>query len=409
MDIQLDLSTIKSNSEIRITGSKSESNRLLILKALYPEIQITNLSNSDDTSTMTEALSGNSVLINVHHAGTAMRFLTAYFAQKSNSEVTITGSERMKQRPIGVLVDALRAIGADITYMGESGYPPMKIVGKKMNRNEVSINADVSSQYITALLLIAPRLENGLKIELLGKITSRPYIEMTLSQMAELGVYHSFVNNNIHIYPMRKLEDPMQITVESDWSSASYFFSFVALSPVGTALTLRTFKPDSIQGDSELVDLYRNLGVQVVFNDGSVDIEKTESPEIESLELDLSKTPDLAQTLAVSCCGLKIPCHFTGLHTLKIKETDRLVALKNELTKCGADVEITEHSLSIISFGSPYACPEIETYQDHRMALAFAPLCLKHPLQIRNAEVVSKSYPEYWDHLKDCGVRLNIL
>lgn len=403
------ISTIEF-SEIRISGSKSESNRLLLLKALFPSLSIDNLSDSDDTVIMQNALQSHDSVIDIGHAGTAMRFLTAYFAFKKNSEVILKGSERMKQRPIRILVDALRRLGASITYLENEGFPPLKITGTKPTKNSVSISPEISSQYISALMLIAPKLDNGLEIILEGNITSRPYIEMTLALLDDLAIETSFKDNRINIQPKSHLQIPQSIVVESDWSSASYFYSIVALSPINTEIRLSSFKKNSIQADKVLADIYDAFGVDTKFNtDNSITLTKSKNPRIQLLELDLKDSPDIAQTIAVTCFGLGFGCNLKGLHTLKIKETDRLIALKNEIEKLGGKVIVSEDSLEVkqhsLSFTdqSPQA---ITTYQDHRMAMAFAPLALKMKLQINNAEVVSKSYPKFWQDLEKIGFRI---
>ena len=392
------------NIKINICGSKSESNRLLILQAQFPNISIENLSDSDDTAVLQKGLKISKGTVDVHHAGTAMRFLTAYFAATEGTEVLLTGSQRMQQRPIGILVDALKSLGADIEYAQNEGFPPLRIKGKKLLKNEVRIKADVSSQYISALMLIAPALPKGLKISLQGKTTSVPYIEMTLQLLRNIGISGDFEKNVISISAAETIHDNLMI-VESDWSSASYFYSLVALSD-DLQITLGSFFEESLQGDAALAQIYETLGVQTYFNisEKTISLSKKNSQLPDSLLLDLANTPDLAQTIAVSCFGLGIGCRLTGLHTLKIKETDRLSALKIELEKLGASVQIDESSLNLEK--SFHLNPEvrIETYQDHRMAMAFAPLALKTELTINNAEVVSKSYPNFWSDLKIAGV-----
>ena len=415
MNLKIQNSKFKiQNATIAITGSKSETNRLLLLQALYPNISIENASNSDDSEVMVDTLqklkiiNQKSLIIDVHHAGTAMRFLTAFFAIQEGAEVILTGSSRMQERPIQILVDALNQLGAEITYIEKEGFSPIKIVGKKLIQSKVSLPANVSSQFVSALLLIAPKLENGLELTLEGAITSRPYIQMTLDLLGEIGVETSFVNNSIKIHPKPFIESSKSIHVESDWSSASYIYSIVALSEIGTEITLSNFKKNSLQGDSVLVEIYKNFGVETVFNsDNSIKISKNSNFKPDTINFNLISSPDIAQTIAVTCFGLGIECKLTGLHTLKIKETDRLEALKNELTLLGASVQITEDSISIQGF------PNIElnnaiikTYQDHRMAMAFAPLAIKMPLTIANADVVSKSYPAFWSDLKILGFQV---
>ena len=409
MNIQLKLSTIKKHATVTITGSKSETNRALLLQALYPNISVENSSNSDDSEVMLQALSQNtdSQIINVHHAGTAMRFLTAYFAIQSKSEVILTGSERMKERPIKILVEALQQLGAEIYYQEKEGFPPIKIIGKKLTQPKVSIPANVSSQYISALLLIAPKLENGLELTLEGTITSIPYIKMTLALLEEIDVETSFIENKITVKPLQTINSK-RITIESDWSSASYWYSIVALSQIGTQITLSRFKKNSLQGDAILTEIYKDFGVETVFNtEDSITISKVnnhhENQKLQSKTYNLISSPDIAQTIAVTCFGLGLGCRLTGLHTLKIKETDRLEALKNELSKLGANVSITHDSFTLKSSNeiNPNSC--IKTYQDHRMAMAFAPLALKTNLTIEEADVVSKSYPAFWDDLQKIG------
>ena len=400
------------NLKLEITGSKSETNRLLLLQALYSNIQIENASNSDDSEVMIEALqqptttNNSSTTIDVHHAGTAMRFLTAFFAIQENKEVVITGSSRMKERPIEVLVDALQELGAEIYYKEKNGYPPLHIIGKKITKNKISIPANVSSQYISALLLVAPKLENGLEITLQGKITSLPYINMTLSLLKEIGVTTSFEKNIISVQPTTYNLQPTTLIVESDWSSASYWYSIIALSEIGTAITLSHFKKNSLQGDAVLPEIYNNFGVKTVFENNKITLQKVENHQLSTISFELNNSPDIAQTIAVTCFGLGITCDLFGLHTLKIKETNRLLALKIELEKLGAKVVITNDSLHIQSSKINTKNCVINTYQDHRMALAFAPLAIKFPLIIQDAQVVSKSYPTFWNDLKTVGFKI---
>ena len=415
MNIFLNKSIVNRQSSIRITGSKSETNRLLLLQALYPNITLENTSKSDDSEVMAEALSYNLQLttynhINVHHAGTAMRFLTAFFAIQENKEVVLTGSSRMKERPIKILVEALQQLGAEITYEENEGFPPIRIKGQKITKNKVTLKADVSSQYISALLLIAPKLENGLELTLEGEITSIPYIKMTLALLNEIGVETSFEKNEICVQPITYNQQPIALVIESDWSSASYFYSIIALSEIGTQITLSSYKQNSLQGDSALAEIYKDFGVETVFNNNkSITITKI-NYNLQPITYNLKNCPDIAQTIAITCFGLGIACHLTGLHTLKIKETDRLEALKTELTKLGANISVTNDSLTL-NFLPLEGCPkegvEISTYQDHRMAMAFAPLALKVPIIINDAEVVSKSFPTFWEDLKAIGFETN--
>ncbi|WP_166963156.1 3-phosphoshikimate 1-carboxyvinyltransferase [Yeosuana marina] len=404
MDITLQKSTIQKKSIIEITGSKSESNRLLLLQALYPKLQIKNVSDSDDSQLMTKALRSNGDIVDIHHAGTAMRFLTAYFAIQDGREVILTGSERMKERPIKILVEALQELGADISYIENDGFPPLKIKGKKIIKSRVNLEANVSSQYISALLLIASKLENGLELSLEGDITSVPYIKMTLSLLHEIGVQSSFVGNTITVKPLSN-QPSKTLTVESDWSSASYFYSITALSEIGTEITLSSYNEQSLQGDSALMTIYKHFGVSTVFKGNKVTLKK-ERETLGRITLNLKDAPDIAQTIAVTCFALGIACDLTGLHTLKIKETDRLVALKTEIEKLGGEVKITNESLHLSESQSIKNMVSIATYNDHRMAMAFAPLALKTNIIIQHAYVVSKSFPTFWEDLKSIGFKI---
>ena len=399
MRVRLEHKSSYIRGELKITGSKSESNRLLILKALFPKIEIENLSNSDDTQVTNHALNSSDSIVNIHHAGTAMRFLTAYFSIQPDREIILTGSKRMQERPIRILVDALKDLGAEISYDKKNGYPPLKIIGKKISKSKVTLPANISSQYVSALMLIATSLEKGLTIDLVGEMTSVPYIMMTKTILDQLGFDISYKKNQIQIASATFIE-PKIWAVESDWSSASYFYSILALSK-GGQINLSTFKKESNQGDSALSEIYNSLGVVTSFHNGTIKLSKVEDLNVAKLiNLDLRNTPDLAQTIAVSCLGLGIECKLSGLHTLKIKETDRLSALKIEMEKLGAKVDISRNSLKL------YPSPQlknniaINTYNDHRMAMAFAPLALKVPIIINDSQVVSKSYPTFWNDLK---------
>ena len=409
MNLKLNRSSLKSRApKIKVTGSKSESNRLLLLKALFPGIEIENLSNSDDSQLMQRALESSEDIIDIHHAGTAMRFLTAYFSVQDDREIILTGSKRMKERPIKILVDALVELGADIEYLENLGFPPLKIKGKKLEGGKVSLSANVSSQYISALLLIAPKLKNGIELSLNGEITSTPYIKMTLNLLNQIGVNTSFEGNIIKVDPLIKNINNMSLVVESDWSSASYFYSLVALSEIGNELVLSSYKHKSLQGDSVLASIYKNFGVETKFQENAIHIKKAKRSSLKNgVELDLSNAPDIAQTIAVTCLGLGLKCNLTGLHTLKIKETDRLLALKTEIEKLGGQVIISDASLQLKENQSIKDNILIETYNDHRMAMAFAPLALKTEIIIEDAEVVSKSYPDFWKDLAAIGIAIN--
>ena len=393
---------------IFISGSKSESNRLLILQKLFDGITINNLSDSDDTHHLQHALLTNDTSINIGHAGTAMRFLTAFFATQSNRTVVLSGSERMHQRPIKILVDALRSLGAEISYTKKDGFPPLQIRGKKLTKNNVKINGNISSQYISALLLIAASLPNGLSIQLLGDITSIPYIKMTLSLLNRVGVSTNFEGQYIHVKPYLKPKEQV-LVVESDWSSASYFYSIIALSKVGSEIGLSSYSKESLQGDSVLAKIYLHFGVETSFKENSILLRKTKESSKDLLKIDLNKAPDIAQTIAVTCFGIGISCNLNGLHTLKIKETDRLEALQKELSKLGAIISVTDNSLNLKASSKINSNISIETYNDHRMAMAFAPLAIKTPIQILDAGVVTKSYRNFWEDMQQIGFQFNKL
>ena len=401
MNLLLQTSHANLQANIAVTGSKSETNRLLLLQALFSNITLANTSNSDDSEVMQKALNGNDSIVDIHHAGTAMRFLTAYFAVNEGREVVLTGSQRMQERPIKVLVEALTQLGAVITYEKEEGYPPIRIKGQKITAQKVTIPANVSSQYISALLLVAPTLENGIEINLVGEITSIPYIKMTLALLNDLDIKTSFEGNVLKVFPKETVETK-EMVVESDWSSASYFFSLVALSNTAS-ITISSYKENSLQGDSALVEIYKQMGVVSQFKNNALTLTKDVDFKAQTLNLDLNNTPDIAQTIVVTCLGLGIGCHLTGLHTLKIKETDRLEALRIELTKLGANISVTNDSLTLVASDAINHNVKIATYNDHRMAMAFAPLALKVPIIIENAEVVSKSYPDFWEDMKKLG------
>jgi len=394
------------NKSVFISGSKSESNRLLILQQLFSRITISNLSDSDDTHHLQHALSTQDSEINIGHAGTAMRFLTAFFAAQKNRTVILSGSDRMHNRPIKILVDALKDLGAEISYVDKEGYPPLKITGKELKENKVQINGNVSSQYISALLLIASSLPEGLTVELLGEITSIPYIKMTLSLLNQIGIETSFEGQTIQVKPHQNSKQ-QDLVVESDWSSASYFYSIIALSDIGSEIRLSSYKKQSLQGDAVLADIYEHFGVSTTFDENSIILKKVAKSKKELLQLDLNKAPDIAQTIAVTCFGLGVSCDLDGLHTLKIKETDRLEALKNELTKLGAIISVTNDSLYLEGSSKIISNVSIETYNDHRMAMAFAPLAMLMPINILDANVVTKSYRNFWEDLQQIGFQLN--
>ena len=391
---------INSKKKIIISGSKSESNRVLILKYLFnPDIIIDNLSNSDDTKVLLKALENQTDIVYIHHAGTAMRFLTSLFAVSNRKNIILTGSDRMQQRPVGELVDSLRSLGADIIYEKEIGYPPLRFNGFNQTNKLIELRSDISSQFVSSLMLVAPYLNDGLQIKLVGNIFSKPYILLTCEIMKKFGFSCIFNKDEIKIKSNKKVSIK-NYSVESDWSSASYLYSIVALS--GIELNLSSFKSNSIQGDSKLSKLYENFGVKTFFKNDEIILKRSKSHRMKKfIELDLIENPDLAQTIIVTSLGLSIHTKLTGLNTLKIKETDRLVALKNEISKFNTDVIIDDQSIEINNF--PKVLPEnieIDTYNDHRMALAFSPLSVLVKLVINDYGVISKSFPEYWTILQ---------
>ena len=392
---------------IEIGGSKSESNRLLMLREYSSDFKITNLSKSDDTETLMNALANIDKIVDVNHAGTAMRFLASYYASKLNSKITLTGSDRMKNRPIGILVDALRDLGAEIEYKEKEGYPPLRIIGKNLMGNEVSLPANISSQYISSLMMLGVKIDNGIKLNLEGNIASKPYILMTKKLMDKIGCNVVINNNEIVISRNYKSLNKI-VEVESDWSSASYFYSIAALS-MDAKIILKSFKRNSIQGDSIVSKIYAKLGVETMYKEDSIIISKNKISNLpDSLKLDLSDTPDLAQTIAVSCLGLGIECELSGLDTLKIKETDRIEALKKEFMKLGVDDIITSDNKIYFNGNQKLNNNiKISTYQDHRMALSFAPLAVIIDISIESPNVVSKSFPDYWEVLKTLGFKIN--
>lgn len=404
------MTTIKLTSpkELNLTtidlpSSKSISNRLLILNALsYSPWPVKNLSESDDTRALEVALTSNASIFNVGAAGTTMRFLTA-FLSRIVGEWTITGSERMKERPIGVLVDALRELGANIEYAEKEGFPPLKILGSSLQGKTLELPGNVSSQYISALLMIAPTVTGGLTLKLKGDITSKPYINLTLKLMELYGVKSDW-NGNIISVSEQPLK-PAEVKAEGDWSAASYWFQIVALGGVGSSVTLKGLDRYSLQGDSAVAGLFKQLGVKHKFSQKGLILSNT-GERSGHFKYDFSDQPDLAQTFAMTCAALGIPFHLTGLHTLKIKETDRIQALITEARKFGF-VFTTNDVDDLIWDGTksePHSEPVVATYHDHRMAMAFAPLAITHgAFHVENPVVVSKSYPGYWDDLMKAG------
>lgn len=395
------------SSKIFLSGSKSISNRLLVLNALFKnKIKLKNLSEAKDTQILRNILlNPDQEKIDVGHAGTTMRFLTSYFSYYSNKERILTGSNRMKERPIGILVDALCSMGILIKYIENKGFPPLKISPSQFRTNKVRLFADTSSQFITSLLLIGAKLPFGLELELLGKITSFPYLEMTFFILNELGIDIKKNKNKIIVKAIKEIEEK-NITIESDWSSASYYYSIAAISE-SCNLEISYLFEESIQADSKVSLIYKDFfGIHTEFSFGKVFIRKINNfnyPRF--INLNLNDCPDIAQTIAVTASALKIPILLSGLETLKIKETDRLIALHKELTKCGVQSIITDSTFEIKSFSETFSSPKIETYQDHRMAMAFTPLALLYPIDIFNEMVVEKSYPNFWNDMNKLGIK----
>ncbi len=392
-------------TDIQLPASKSESNRALIIAALCPEkATLENLSEARDTQTMQRLLQLDQEIMDVLDAGTTMRFLTAYFAVTGQQKV-MTGTPRMQQRPVGILVDALRTLGAKIEYQKEEGYPPHKISGPfQQKTNKLSIRGDVSSQYISALLMTAPALPQGLELQLTGKTGSRPYIEMTLQLMERFGVKAEWNDNIIKVAPGQTYK-ANSYHVESDWSGASYWLSQVALAEKAE-INLLGLRPDSLQGDIRILDIMAPAGVGHSWENGKLKLFKQEAAK--HINVDFTHCPDLAQTVAVACAAKGISGSFTGLESLRIKETDRIAAVQNELAKIGGKLtEPTEGHWELIPSESlPSGPVRIDTYDDHRMAMAFAPLACLLPVIIEEPEVVNKSYPRYWQNLKSAGFEL---
>ncbi len=399
----------KINARIELTGSKSESNRALILQALSGgKVKVENVSEAADTTTLSNILNSQPAThnpeLNVGPAGTAMRFLTAFLSLQ-NGNFTLTGSQRMKERPIGILVEALKTLGAQIEYGEKEGFPPLQIKGPlKQKTAFIKIKGDVSSQYISALLLIAPKLEQGLTLEIEGELASRPYVEMTLAMMEQAGIRHTWNGNTINIEPQEFKETTL--IVEPDWSAASYWYAMAALAQEAE-LFLPHLQAYSLQGDSKTTELMANFGITSQFKDSGVAL-SNEAKILERKFFDFAACPDLAQTVMVCCAALGHEATFTGLETLKIKETDRVKALQTELAKLG--VKLIEKNLSYKLDCTEWHLPEkiqIETYEDHRMAMAFAPLALViEEVEIIDPQVVNKSYPHFWDDLKKAGFDL---
>jgi len=395
--------TNKTLKNITLPGSKSVTNRLLILQAFFPNIYLENISHAIDSVVLQKALhkattsKNKHIDINIGHAGTAMRFLTTFLSTQVGKSFILDGSERMRQRPIKILVDALIDLGADIEYVDKIGFPPLRINGKKIEKNQIEINSEISSQYISALMLIAPKLPNGLNIILKGKSVSTPYIRMTFDLIKFLGIPAKMNHQAIEI-SFQKEVNTKHFNIESDWSAASYFYGALTVLR-NQKMQLKFLEKNSLQGDAHLVKLFEKFGILTTFlPQGKVEISiKPNFSLPNKIVMDLLAYPDLAQTFAVLSLALKIPCELTGLQTLKIKETDRLQALKNEMEKLGASVKITDDSLQMTPPSVLNNNVSINTYNDHRMAMAFAILHKAHPIEILDKEVVVKSFPNFWE------------
>lgn len=385
--------------EIHLTSSKSESNRALIIQALCNNsFEIENLSISNDTKVLQQLLSSSEKELSVGLAGTAMRFLTAYYAIQ-DKELVLTGKQRMKERPIKVLVETLKHLGAEITYTEKEGLPPIKINGRKILGGKVKIDGSVSSQYISALLMVAPKLDNGLEITFDGEVISKPYINMTIEMMRFFGAKIQLRENTILVEAANYIAKDFNIA--ADWSAASYWYSMVALAKEAD-ITLYGLKRESLQGDAVVQEVYKSLGVKTEFVKGGIRLTKSSEFEVENLEVDFIDYPDIAQTFAVTCAALNVKAKLTGLKTLRIKETDRIAALQIELTKLGYSVEVDKDDILINKIDSVPAefTQPVKTYDDHRMAMTFAPLSLLNEITIEDENVVGKSYPNFWKDLE---------
>jgi 3-phosphoshikimate 1-carboxyvinyltransferase len=400
--VSLKSSNLAIDATIKLVSSKSESNRALIINALQGfQCELRNLSAARDTQTMKVLLNSGDYEANVIDAGTTMRFLTAYFAITGQHR-KLTGTPRMCERPIGILVDALRKLGAKIQYEKNEGYPPLLIEGFEYNHtHSIEIDGSVSSQFVSAIVMVAPMLPNGLTIKLLGEVGSKPYIEMTLSQMRVFGakVESNWTENTIKVYPEKYKSAEFQ--VESDWSGASYWYAVVALAQEAK-ITLLGLKENSLQGDSAIVQIMQQLGVQSEFTAEGVVLSKIHTAS--SLEVDFSNCPDLAQTVAVVCAAKGVKAVFTGIESLKVKETDRVLAIQNELQKFGGNLLELEknqkYQIQPIPNTAQQAVVEVDTYDDHRMAMAFSPMAMVQPVIINHPAVVAKSYPSFWDDFR---------
>ncbi len=395
------------NTQLKLTSSKSISNRVLIIQALSDEkFNIENIAEAQDTVQLKNILHNKLTnIINAGEGGTTYRFLTALLSI-TKGEWILTGAERIKERPVKILVDGLKQLGADIEYLEKEGYPPLKIKGKTLDKGKLSIDGSISSQFISAILMISPKLKNGLELKIENKLLSKPYIEMTLNIMKYFGVNYEWQKDTIKIQPQKY--KAKNFTVEADWSSASYWYEIASLSQ-NAIIRLEGLSENSLQGDSVVAKIFEKLGVRTTYFDNSIVIEKVNEIENILFNYDFINCPDLVQTIAATCCGLNINGTFKGTDNLNIKETDRVKALKSELFKFDCSIEYSDNkSFKLTSKkGNKILNNKIETYNDHRIALSFAPLCLQYgSINIKNPKVVEKSYPNYWNDLKKAGFKI---
>lgn len=395
------------SKSINLPSSKSESNRALIINS-FAKGNLRNLSEARDTQTMMRLLQSNSKELDVLDAGTTMRFLTAYLALTGKHKI-LTGTPRMCERPIGILVDALKEIGAEIKFLNKDGYPPLETIGfSNQQKDEISIRGDVSSQYISAIMMLAPTLPSGLRINLIGKVASKPYIMMTLQLMKQFGALVEYsMDGKIIVKPSNY--HASEFSVESDWSGASYWFSIVSMAK-NAEITLTGLKSDSLQGDNRIMEIMRSLGVKSEFTTNGLLLIKTKAQS--SFEYDFSNCPDLGQTAAVICAAKGIKAEFTGLESLRIKETDRILALQNELAKIGArleDIDGKRWGIHPAENIQKFNNISFDTYEDHRMAMAFAPLATLMDIIIKDPTAADKSYPSFWKHMESAGFEMKFV
>jgi 3-phosphoshikimate 1-carboxyvinyltransferase len=403
--ISISSSSQTLSGTVELPKSKSIYNRYLVLKAIHPELKLDIHPDSDDTKVLADGLSQTSGTVHVRHAGTAMRFLTTYFASTPNVAVVLTGSERMQERPISALVSTLNKAGAEISYLEKEGFPPLKIKGQKLNPTNMDIDCATSSQYATSILLCCSKFGSSFTLNLTGEVVSAGYIDSTLDVLKKVGYSVELDGNTIKVETPKKIKS--NISVESDWSGASYFYSALAMAKSGE-MTFRNLNIDSIQPDHLTAEIFKPFGLETTQLGSDLKIKKVKVELPTTYVADLINTPDLAQTLVVCLVGLKIKFKLTGLQTLAHKETNRLEALQIELLKLGVDAQISQNSVSVLEFPETFNLASIKTYHDHRMAMAFAGLGVIRNVKIEDAEVVSKSFPDFWNQLKNIGIVMSI-